>query len=194
MVIALGLYATSGREGVATLNLTSDASVGGYRLQAVLIVAAIFMVAYSFEFISPMSLAKPANAEFVDAMSSPSAQLAWNNIIRAESAGADVSSLLSRFQRAVELVRQAEESNFTTCGSYSQCIDSANEVFISVASDAVLAEAKAKESGDQDTTAVAIGAILVGMVIAFLSLYIYKKREAYKLEKFYKLEIHLKDE
>lgn len=133
-------------------------------------------------------------AEPVELTSNPSFRLAWTNINKAEESGANVGELLVRFGNAMELVRQAEDMDFRTCNSYNECIEDANTIFISVSSDALLLESESRHAGEQNILNTAMSSALGALPVAFFGMYIYKKWEAYKLEKFYRKEIGLKKE
>src|SRR5574341_1043082 len=75
---------------------------------------------------------------------SVSPELAVESIKDAQIAGADVSDLVNSFNIALDLIEQADRSNFDSCKSYEDCNERAMQIFAKITNDAYLLKEQAE--------------------------------------------------
>ncbi|MGH9923654.1 MAG: hypothetical protein ACRD38_12975 [Nitrososphaerales archaeon] len=75
-----------------------------------------------------------------------SADLALKTIHEAEDAGANVTELIASFNEALNLMEQAEKSNFDTCSSYEDCSQQAITILVKITDDGHVLKEQAKET------------------------------------------------
>jgi hypothetical protein len=127
-------------------------------------------------------------------MTEPSVDSAFDNIKQAESAGADISNLVERFNNALELLHQAQiSSSNKSCSSYTNCVADAQEIFSQISNES----ASFREHAGRDFYYNVVGifalyAPLGAFLISFFTLYSYKSWKSYQIKKFLDLEIREK--
>lgn len=126
-------------------------------------------------------------------LTNTSADITLKSIKQAEIAGADVSDLVKRFNYALDLLQQAEISDFRSCASYSDCIQKANTTFISITHDSELLREQAQETSDyQRIMSFALYAPLGAFTASIAGLYSFKIWKSYQVKKFLDMEIREK--
>src|SRR2546428_13694439 len=81
---------------------------------------------------------------------SASREMALRAIQEASAEGADISKLADQFNVAIGLVQHGQISEFDMCSSHDDCVDRANTIFISVATDAATLRDNAKNASADD--------------------------------------------
>ncbi len=121
-------------------------------------------------------------------------QLATKNIQEAADAGADVSSLIERFNNAIGVLGEAQKPDSNAC-SFQACITEANKVLESVVHDATVLKQQAEnESYYRRVTNILLLAPLGAFVGALLANYLYRKWRLYLNNKFMDMEIREKQD
>ena len=111
-------------------------------------------------------------------------------IQRAAEAGADVSSLIDKFNLGLDYLNQAQSSDFKICSSSEDCIIRANEIFVSIDRESsILIEQSEVASNYRSIMTygllVPMGAFSSSLTIAFFL----KVWRSYRLKKFLDKEI-----
>jgi hypothetical protein len=124
-------------------------------------------------------------------MTQTSVDTAFDNMKQAESAGADVSNLVERFNDALELLHQAQISGFNkSCSSYTNCIADAQEIFSQITNESASYREHAGRDFYYNVFGIfALYAPLGAFLISFFGLYSYKSWKSYQIKKFLDLEI-----
>ena len=129
----------------------------------------------------------------VNNITQTSVESAFNNIRQAEIAGADVSNLVVRFNDALKLLQQTQQSPSRSCSSNSNCIGDAHEIFSSIISaSATNREHAEHNSYNKIIMTFAIYAPLGAFMISLFALYSYKSWRSYQIKKLLGLEIKKK--
>ncbi|HEX2124300.1 MAG TPA: hypothetical protein VHF44_01725 [Nitrososphaeraceae archaeon] len=119
-----------------------------------------------------------------------SADLALRDIRDAERNGAEISSLIEKFNTALGLIEQANTSKYSTCFDYDNCLDSAKTIFNSISKDSVILKDEANRVSSY-TNVIVVGIYLP--LIAFFSLlfifYLYKTWKSIQKDKFLNMQI-----
>jgi hypothetical protein len=124
-------------------------------------------------------------------MTQTSVDTAFDNMKQAESAGADVSNLVERFNDALGLLHQAQISSFNkSCSSYTNCIADAQEIFSQITNESASYREHAGRDFYYNVFGIfALYAPLGAFLISFFGLYSYKSWKSYQIKKFLDLEI-----
>lgn len=126
----------------------------------------------------------------VNNMTQPSVDTAFDNIRQAENAGADVSTLVERFNSALELLHQAQISSKKSCSSYTNCVADAQEIFSQITNESASYREHAGRNFYFNVVGIfALYAPLGAFLISFFGLYSYKSWKSYQIKKFLDLEI-----
>ncbi len=133
-----------------------------------------------------------AGTDNENSLISPSPELAVESIKDAHIAGADVSDLVSSFNIALDLIEQANRSNFNSCKSYEDCNEKAMQIFIKITNDAYLlkeqAEAASTLQKSMNLIVYAPITAFIVSVIGYLSFNKWKSRQVKRL-----LEMEIKE-
>jgi len=121
-----------------------------------------------------------------------SAASALDGIQQAEASGAEVSELINRFNNAMDLLEQAETSDFRSCNSYDECIQSADKMFVDIANDAAMSKQQTENLKNEEVASSVLYAIIVAFVISFLALSLYRLGKQYQMQRFLDMEIREK--
>jgi hypothetical protein len=121
-------------------------------------------------------------------------QLATKNVQEAADAGADVSSLIEKFNNAIGVLGEAQEPDSNAC-SFQACITETNKVLESVVHDATVLKQQAEnESYYRRVTNFIVLAPLGAFVGALLTNYLYRKWRLHLNNKFMDMEIREKQD
>ena len=118
-----------------------------------------------------------------------STTVAMNAIQQAGSAGADVSELVGRFNSAIGILEQAESSNFNSCGSRDECVQTANAMFVSIAQDATVLKEQSDMEANVKLIVSLLFSVLAAFIISLLGLSLYRLAHYYSIRKFLDMEI-----
>jgi hypothetical protein len=119
--------------------------------------------------------------------------LAFSNMRKAESSGADISELIRKFNEASDLLQQAKTTNFESCSSDNGCIDRANASLLSIINNSRFLEEQAQNSSNyQKMLIFAFYAPLGAFVASAASIFIYSRWNLYRVRKFLDMEIEVK--
>ncbi len=119
-----------------------------------------------------------------------SADLALRDIQDAERNGAEIYTLIEKFNTALGLIEQANTSKYATCFGYDNCLDSATTIFNSISKDSVILKDEANRLSSY-TNVIVMGIYLP--LITFFSLlfifYLYKTWKSFQKDKFLNMQI-----
>jgi len=120
----------------------------------------------------------------------PSVDNALTYIRQAENDGKDVSTLIARFNEALNFLQQADRSNFDTCGSYASCMNQANSILSSIGDESILLQ----DQSEQVSTLKAIiepvsYSTLVAFATTFAAVFGYKTWKSRRLNTLLGMEI-----
>jgi len=111
---------------------------------------------------------------------SASREMALRAIQEASAEGADISKLADQFNVAIDLVQHGQISEFDLCSSHDDCVDRANTIFISVATDAATL---------RDNVLSEVYVLIGAFVTSFLALFCYFHWKSTRLVTFLNSEI-----
>ena len=117
-------------------------------------------------------------------------QLATKNVQEAADAGADVSSLIERFNNAIGVLGEAQKPDSNAC-SFQACITEANKVLESIVHDATVLKQQAE---NRRVTNFIVLVPLGAFVGALLANYLYRKWRLHLNNKFMDMEIREKQD
>ena len=119
-----------------------------------------------------------------------SADLAFKEIQDAERSGADISTLIEKFNAAVGLMQQANTNNYATCFGYDSCLDSAVSIFNSIIKDSIFLKDEAiRQSGYKNVTVMGIYLPLMAFFSLLFAFYLYKTWKSFQRERFLNMQI-----
>lgn len=142
---------------------------------------------------SILLLMASAGADNENNLMSTSPELAVESIKDAQIAGADVSDLVSDFNIALDLLDQADKSNFNSCNSYEDCDEKALQIFVEITNDAHLMKEQAEVASSlQKSVNLGVYAPTTALIVSvsgYLSLKEWKSRQ---IERLLEMEIRKK--
>jgi hypothetical protein len=119
--------------------------------------------------------------------------LAFDSIKDAQFAGADVSALTTNFNNALDLISQAEKSDFRSCASYEDCKQQAIGMFVQITSDAHILEDQARLATTvQKLLNIAVYAPTAAFIASVLGYSIFKVWKSHQINKLLDMEIEIK--
>jgi hypothetical protein len=123
----------------------------------------------------------------------PSVDSVIKSIEEAELAGGDVSSLVSNFNTALDMLDQSDKSTFTSCDSHNDCNTRASEIFMRIINDAnSLKEQASTAMSLQKLMNLAIYAPITAFVTSIVGFYSFKAWKSHQVKKFLAMEIRKK--
>ena len=129
------------------------------------------------------------DAEENSSVQNISSGLAFDSINAAASAGGDVVDLIGRFNNAMDLIRQADLSDFRTC-SESDCNTRANEILASIVYDSSLLKEEAQEKSKyDDVISYAIYLPLGVFALSFSGIFAYDKWKSRQINRLLNIKL-----
>ena len=133
------------------------------------------------------TLAENVGSDFVLA----STNQALKSIKSAEASGADVTALVERFNKAIDLQEEAERGDYESCPSYNECIVQSNTMMLSIVEDSSLLGNQLTAKFEQVsamtfTVYVPIGSFALSVVIVLT----YRAWVARRSRKYQSMDIH----
>ncbi|MGH9934504.1 MAG: hypothetical protein ACRD3Z_05235 [Nitrososphaerales archaeon] len=122
-----------------------------------------------------------------------SPELAVESIKDAQIAGADVSDLVSSFNIALDLIEQADKSNFNSCYSYEDCNEKAMQIFVKITNDARLMKEQAKVASTlQKSVNLSVYAPIAAFIVSVIGYLSYKEWKSRQTKRLLEMEIKKK--
>ncbi|MGH9877250.1 MAG: hypothetical protein ACRD5H_06390 [Nitrososphaerales archaeon] len=122
-----------------------------------------------------------------------SPELAVESIKDAQIAGADVSDLVSSFNIALDLIEQADKSNFNSCYSYEDCNENAMQIFVKITNDARLMKEQAKVASTlQKSVNLSVYAPIAAFIVSVIGYLSYKEWKSRQTKRLLEMEIKKK--
>ena|SRR5215212_9772694 len=119
-----------------------------------------------------------------------SADLAFKEIQDAERSGADISTLIEKFNAALGLIEQANTKNHSTCFSYDSCLDGAVSILNSISRDSAFLKDEANRlSGYNNVTVMGIYLPSMAFFSLLFAFYLYKTWKSIQEDKFLNMQI-----
>lgn len=113
-----------------------------------------------------------------------SADAALKSIQEAQLAGADVSDQIRSFNMALDLIDQAEKSQFDSCTSYDDCNEKATKIFGMITNNAdLMKEQAAAASSFQKLANLSVYAPLSAFITSFAGYGLFRVWKAHQLSK-----------
>lgn len=123
-----------------------------------------------------------------------SADIAFKSINQAQLAGADVSDLVKRFNTALDLIDQAEESRFDSCSSYKDCTDRSLTMFVEITNDAHFLKEQVKDLANlHNLVNLGIYAPVSAFVTSVAGYWSFKTWKSHNARRFLDMEIKVKE-
>jgi len=139
-------------------------------------------------------IANNVNADEDGSLFSTSANLALESIKDAELASADVSDLVSSFNMAVDLMNQADKSQFDSCSSYEDCNEQAIKIFVQITNDARLLKEQAEASSIfQKLMTFIVYAPITAFATSVVGYCSFKAWRPYRMKRFLEMDISEKE-
>jgi hypothetical protein len=113
----------------------------------------------------------------------------YRNIKDAEASGADISSLIVEYNRALDLRMQADSNDYRTCPDYETCVKESKEMFASVETNSVQFREQAKIGSDYSMIWNLVLAPIASFVVSFIALYGYRTWKSYMLDRFLGMKV-----
>ena len=128
-----------------------------------------------------------AGSDFVMATSNQ----ALKSIKSAEAAGADVSNLIDRFNVALDLQRQAERGDYSTCATYDGCIIEANNMMLTIVEEATVLGNQATARSEQANVMIFTVYVPLGSFVAsILIVVVYREWQSRRAKRYQGMDIH----
>ncbi len=118
-----------------------------------------------------------------------SADLALNSIKAADREGADTLLLIDRYNEGLRLLDSAQDPESSQCGTYDDCRNQVDNIFVSITADAVVLKDQARGALIQQLIISGISAAGGAFLIAFLGLYFYRAWTKFQIKHFLAMEI-----
>lgn len=124
---------------------------------------------------------------------SASPELVVESIKDAQIAGAEVSDLVSSFNIALDLIEQADKSNFNSCSSYEDCNEKALQIFVKVTNDAHLMKEQAEAASTlQKSVNLSVYAPIAAFIVAVIGYLSFKEWKSRQVKRLLEMEIEKK--
>ncbi len=116
-------------------------------------------------------------------------------IQRAATAGVDVSDLTDKFNLGLDFLRQAQDSDFSSCSHTEDCQIQADEIFAFITKEsAILAEQSEAASNYHTIMTYALFVPSVAFVASLSIIYLFKVWKSYQIKRFLDMEISEKED
>ena len=123
------------------------------------------------------------------------AQKAANAVRNAESAGANVSSLVVKFNSATEIIQQVEQGKISPgCSSAEVCLGKAQAIFFSIEKESTTSENDATITAGLGFAAAIAFSIFCAFILSFFGIYFYKSWRSNELKRFLEMQIRTVDQ